>query len=56
LIKAKARSLLKRESNLPLEPFPIFRDIFQSDLGQYFIEKGEDVVALNIAGHLFNMI
>jgi hypothetical protein len=25
-------------------------------LGQYFVENGEENVALNIAGHLFNMI
>jgi len=34
----------------------MFRDVFQSDLGQYFVEKGEDVVPLNIVGHLFNHI
>jgi hypothetical protein len=42
---------MKKQSNGPLEPYPVFRD-----LGQYFVEKGDDVVALNIAGHLFNHI
>jgi hypothetical protein len=55
-LKAKAKSLLKKQSNAPLEPHPIFRDIFQSDLGQFFVDKGEDVIALNTVGHLFNLI
>lgn len=55
-IKGKAKSLLKPKQSVPLEPYPAFRDVFQSDLGQYFIEKNDDVVALNIAGHLFNHI
>jgi len=55
-IKAKAKFLLEGKNQAPMQPFPIFRDVFQSDLGQYFIEKGEDVVPLNIVGHLYNHI
>lgn len=55
-IKSKAGPLLKKETNITLSPYSIFRDIYQSELGQYFLEKGEDVVALNITGHLFNYI
>lgn len=55
-IKAKARSLLKSKANPRLEPFPTFRDVFQSDLGQYFLEKDENTIPLNIVGHLFNHI
>ena len=55
-IKAKANSLIKKQANLIMEPYPIFRDVFNSDLGQYFIEKGDDVVALNMVGYLYNFI
>lgn len=55
-LKAKARNLLKKPSTPGLEPYPIFQDVFNSELCQYFIEKGEDVVALNIVGHLYNYI
>lgn len=55
-LKSKNSLLLKKENNPSFSPYPIFRDIYQSELGQYFLEKGEDVIALNIAGHLFNYI
>ena len=49
--------MLKTKQNVtPLEPSTIFRDIFNSDLGQYFVNKGEEVIALNMVGHLYNYV
>ena len=47
---------MQEQTNIDFEVYPIFREIFASDLGQYFVERSNDVVALSIAGHLLNMI
>ena len=49
-------SSVLKPAKTSLKPYPIFKEIFSSNLGQYFVKNGEESVALNIAGHLFNKI